>query len=334
VRYFIFAAVLTVLVLAVSAAGTELQSHGGLAATVGLIDTSSWQATSSPQASSTVQSAGLTDVISQLQDEIKSLNKGMLDLRYQVEANSLKIKFPRTLKKGDSGKDVSTLQEALAKFPDLYPPGTAVTSTISGFYGNLTKEAVAQLQSNSGLPQTGIFDSDTLKNLLSYKAGGNGTVAGVAPVDISSVISLENQITQIQADLADTRSAVADLQGQVSDLQSEVDNLPSAPIVSSPPPAAPSVSISISNLQAASVTNNSAVITWTTNLNTKSEVDYSINSTLSTQVTITSSSTMASSHSITLKSLSSNTKYYYRAISADNSGNSAQSSIQFFTTTH
>lgn len=81
------------------------------------------------------------------------------------------------------------------------------------------------------------------------------------------------------------------------------------------------VAPTISNVQAATVGNDWAKITWTTDTLSTSIVEYSANS-----PSYTSSSTDSNyltSHAITLTGLASNTTYYYRVKSADTAGNTA-----------
>ncbi len=85
---------------------------------------------------------------------------------------------------------------------------------------------------------------------------------------------------------------------------------------------APVVQPSISAV-AASGSGTSATVTWTTNVNTSSRVDYGTTpSTLNLNATSAGSVT---SHSVTLSGLTANTRYYYRVTSVDGSGNSVTS---------
>lgn len=62
----------------------------------------------------------------------------------------------RNLTPGVRGDEVKALQAILSQDTSIYPQGIA-----SGFYGNLTQEAVKRLQQRSGIPVTGIVDNDT-----------------------------------------------------------------------------------------------------------------------------------------------------------------------------
>jgi hypothetical protein len=59
---------------------------------------------------------------------------------------------------GQTGEDVSNLQEVLKEDPEIYPEGY-----VTGYFGKLTEKAVKKLQKRCGLPETGIVDEQTLK---------------------------------------------------------------------------------------------------------------------------------------------------------------------------
>jgi len=86
----------------------------------------------------------------------------------------------------------------------------------------------------------------------------------------------------------------------------------------------------ISNIQESGVTTDAAVITWNTDEDSDSQVDYG---TTSGSYTLSSSnSAMVTSHSISLAGLSSDTTYYYVVKSTDAANNTATSAEYSFTT--
>ncbi len=93
------------------------------------------------------------------------------------------------------------------------------------------------------------------------------------------------------------------------------------------PDQSPPVISSVSN---SSITNISAVISWTTNEAANSTVKYGTSS--GSYTASKGSATMTTSHSVTLTGLSDETTYYYAVNSSDASGNSAQGSEKSFTT--
>jgi peptidoglycan hydrolase-like protein with peptidoglycan-binding domain len=70
--------------------------------------------------------------------------------------------FARPLRLGSQGTDVAALQEALETKGLLsIPPGT-----VRGYYGLLTKTAVARYQTSVGLPPVGVFGPLTTAKLV------------------------------------------------------------------------------------------------------------------------------------------------------------------------
>jgi len=93
------------------------------------------------------------------------------------------------------------------------------------------------------------------------------------------------------------------------------------------PPVISSVSIS-------KITANSVTITWITDENSDSRVNYSVNVDLSSNSTRYDSTTTII-HSITLTALNPNTTYYFEVISTDSYGNTAteNNSTHYYTLT-
>jgi hypothetical protein len=96
-----------------------------------------------------------------------------------------------------------------------------------------------------------------------------------------------------------------------------------------PPPADTTAPI-ISNIQATSITDTSAVITWTTDETSDSEVQYG--TAPGSYPSSENNTSMVTSHSINLTGLSQNTTYYYRVRSEDASTNARTSSEMTFAT--
>lgn len=315
--------------------------HSSLAAAVASI--SGLTATTSPSDSNASTTVSIVDILQQLQDQELRLTTDVAGLRSQVEAARLKGIFSRSLQHGDSGDDVMTLQTLLANMP-----GAAATST-TGYYGSLTVKEVRNFQTTAALKATGIFDSETRDALISSalaQMDSGSSSANFTPTDLSSftdpqqtIQTLQDQVSQLSARIADDDAKIADLQSQVTTLESGLSDIQSnvSTLASTPPPAAPVVTqpLAIASIQAGSLTKTSATITWTTNNPATGEVDYSQNSSMPVSQTLTvKSSTMTTTHSIVLPSLVSGTVYYYRVISADSSNTIANSSNLTFTTLH
>ena len=86
----------------------------------------------------------------------------------------------------------------------------------------------------------------------------------------------------------------------------------------------------ISNIATSSITLSSANITWSTDKPTLAQVEYGTTTALGTLTATTTS--YNSAQSISLTGLTSNTTYYFRVISTDQSSNVASSSAYTFTT--
>jgi hypothetical protein len=85
----------------------------------------------------------------------------------------------------------------------------------------------------------------------------------------------------------------------------------------------------ISNVRNGTVTNQSALILWSTDENTNSTVYYGTTLSLGSEQT---DAALTQSHSVNLISLTNNSLYYYKVGSCDSSSNCANSSIHNFTT--
>jgi len=85
----------------------------------------------------------------------------------------------------------------------------------------------------------------------------------------------------------------------------------------------------ISNIQSENVTANSATITWATDEDATSKIEYGVSTNFGTEI---SNASLTIQHSITLTNLQSNTTYYLRISSTDETGNVALSTILTFTT--
>ncbi|MFD4610550.1 peptidoglycan-binding protein [Streptomyces sp. NPDC058451] len=78
---------------------------------------------------------------------------------------------PGTLREGDSGVDVTALQERLLRIPDVYRDGST-----SGRYDGELKEAVARFQLWYGIrgDETGVYGDDTRRALESRTTADGG----------------------------------------------------------------------------------------------------------------------------------------------------------------
>lgn len=336
--------------------------------TANLISVTNLSNTSSSQSSNSASSSDsqaptLADVLQGLEDQVQLLTTQMAEVRSELGILNLSSIFVRDLKRGDSGVDVSKLQEILGELGNLY-----ATSTITGYYGSLTEGAVSKFQTEEGLKSTGIVDAATRNKIIKSVAdfmANESTSTGFVSIDLSSVPDLQtlsdlqsqvsesassstnasntplalgdlqNQIDQLTLNSSDTQASIADLEDQVSQLSSELsntqNNIATTPL---PAPATPQP-LAISNVQAINISKTSSTIAWATNNPATSQVNYSQNSSLQkNQTTAVSVATLITSHSLTLSSLNAGTTYYYYILSTDSNGSTASSTILSFSTLH
>jgi hypothetical protein len=95
-------------------------------------------------------------------------------------------------------------------------------------------------------------------------------------------------------------------------------------------PAADTTPPTISSVTASSITSSGATITWTTNENSDSQVEYGLTASYGSQTTLNTS--MVVSHSQAISGLSASTLYHYRVKSKDAAGNQSNSIDYTFTT--
>lgn len=306
---------------------------------------------SSSNGSASSTTSTLANALGQLQNKIQFLD----DQVARLEVARLKILFTRVLKRGDSGRDVSALQEVLAEIPEIYPAETDLSTTVTGYYGALTESAIKQFQDQNDLKKTGFFDIPTREKV--YDAASSFVVSEDSSstkselsliARLPNITDTQNQLAQLSSDSSSTQMAIADIQNQIaqifsrlSDAETSMGNLQNqvAQLMNSIAGAyqvdtvlAP-VTLAISDIQTASTTKSSTAIVWITNVSASGEVDYSTNSSLPTnQVMLIKDLTLVTSHRLALQNLSSGTKYYYRIISKSAPGAVATSSVQSFVT--
>ncbi|MDE2399663.1 MAG: peptidoglycan-binding protein [Patescibacteria group bacterium] len=296
----------------------------------------------------TAQTLTIADALGQLENQIQSENTQLADLSSQIEIINLRNIFKRNLKLGDKGDDVSKLQELLIQFPDIYSSDTVTLDKVTGLYDTVTKTVVKQFQSQSGLTETGVFDSTTREKFYEsmIELDQENATTTFEPIDISSIPDLQNQTSQtdtngiptnttdIQNQISQLYSDIATVQSQIVDLQSQSSGIQSLPLPSTTStPLAPK--LAISNVGVTNIAQKSATVIWTTNVASTSEVDYSTDVSLPTGNTTTVNGLSATtSHIVNLSNLNIATKYYYKVISKDSTNSIINSNIQSFSTIH
>lgn len=86
----------------------------------------------------------------------------------------------------------------------------------------------------------------------------------------------------------------------------------------------------ISNIKISKITTNSVTISWDTNLNSSSQIEYG--HLISYDSNTTENNVLTTKHSVTINGLKSNTVYHYKVKSKDNTGKICESSDNMFTT--
>ena len=87
----------------------------------------------------------------------------------------------RQLQLGMSGADVSSLQTFLAKDATIYPQGL-----VTGYFGFLTKSAVANFQVRNGIPSVGRVGPVTLAAINSQMNSGDNHSPAISSISVST----------------------------------------------------------------------------------------------------------------------------------------------------
>src|SRR3972149_2475976 len=171
-------------------------------------------------------------------------------------------------------------------------------------------------------PPTTNADGTNLTDLAGYKvyygstSGNYNTVIDAANVTSYTVTNLTNNATYYFATTAYDTSAN----------ESGYSNEASMTITGTSDTTAPV----LSNIMTGSITSTSAVITWTTDEQSTSQIEYGTTTSYGSSTTL--NNTLVTSHTVTISGLSSWTTYHFRVKSKDSAGNLAVSSDFTFTT--
>jgi len=248
--------------------------------------------------------------IEALSTQIESLRQAKVEVKETVKEITGTLKLIRQLRQGMSGEDVKLLQEVLATDLDVYPEGL-----VTGYFGQLTENAVKRFQKIAGIEQVGEVGPKTLSRineLLEEGAGKSGKVPPgllIAP-GIRKKLGFEPQ----------------PLPGQElpPGIAKKIGATPGEDVT---PPV-------ISEVTVTDITTTSARITWVTNEETDSKVWYGT----TTPLVVTDSTPKVSStdlvlnHDLTLSNLTPDTIYYFIVNSTDKAGNNEISEEKTFTT--
>src|SRR3990170_1669525 len=171
-------------------------------------------------------------------------------------------------------------------------------------------------------PPTTNTDGTPLTDLAGYKihygttSGNYTTVIDVGNVTTYTVTNLTNNVTYYFATTA------YDSSGNESGYSNEVSKTISGTADTTAPV--------LSNITTGSITSSGAVITWTTDEQSTSQIEHGTTTSYGSSTTL--DSTLVTSHSVSISGLSSWTTYHFRVKSQDGSGNLTVSSDFTFTT--
>ncbi|MDB5265327.1 MAG: hypothetical protein JWM39_40 [Parcubacteria group bacterium] len=203
----------------------------------------------------------------------------------------------RILDTGSTGTDVSALQQFLKN------AGFYTYPTITGYFGAVTKNAVAAFQAAHGLPSVGTVGPLTRAVLVTVSSGSSSGTASTHP-----------EFTNANGGISSGASEGSGGGGGSSQ---------SAPPSDTTPPV-------VSAISSGTPGTTSATIQWTTDESADSDVAYGTTS--SYGATTTPDTSLVTSHSVTITGLTVATTYHFRIRTADSSGNTAYSADQTFTT--
>lgn len=298
-------------------------------------------AAASSSVADVVSSSTLTGVLLELQNQTRALAEGLNDVRSEIRTISLRDSLNTSYVMGDTGDEVSALQEVLG----LYS-GQMSSSSITGYYGSATAAIVRQFQSENNLPQTGLVDLATRNKLIDFAGGLSADASSsvlIAMTNLSSVGELQdvsnlknaktqdsigdlqNQVTQLTADLSNTQGQLTDLQNQVAALAASA-----APLHTTTLPIPSAVTAVLSSVLAKNITNNSATITWNTNAPASSQVAFGLTGSYGFFTALNTAA--VTTHSVVLTGLRAATLYHFRAMSSVSGSSFTSSTDQTFKT--
>lgn len=133
---------------------------------LGAVGASAQTSTTSANSALLNQITVLLAQVKTLQNQITELNKKKGELTADLKQIVL---LTRSLGRGMTNEEVTSLQEILSADPDIYPEGL-----ITGYFGVLTEKAVKKFQKKHGLEQLGLVGPKT-RNALHLFLSGLGT---------------------------------------------------------------------------------------------------------------------------------------------------------------
>jgi peptidoglycan hydrolase-like protein with peptidoglycan-binding domain len=269
----------------------------------------------------------LLDQLKVLQERIAALTTAQTTTQTAKSEVMASLKLIRGLRQGMSGEDVTALQTLLAADTETYPEGI-----VSGFYGQLTANAVKNFQRKHGIEAVGFVGPKTLQKL-----NEESETLGLAEVENgSNGIGISKRLCAKVPPGHLIAPGWLRKNGGVAPIVPECQKLPGGIVgrLGSTTPRTGSTTdrVTISNLRANNVSTSTANINWNTNLASDSKVWYSSTSPwVLASSTLVSSTSMVKTHSLNISGLATSTTYYYVAVSTNGSTTATTSPKAFET---
>jgi len=286
------------------------------------------QTSSSSVAALQAQIAALLQQIKTLQAQIQQL---------EIQKQQTVSQLLTMLREGMRGDEVSTLQALLAADAEIYPKGL-----VTGYFGQLTANAVKRFQKKFGIEQVGFVGPKTLKKLNEYFEEHPLGIESSRDDDddddsdakkMAIIINASGTAGRLCA-IVPPRHLIAPgwLRKHDKPLVPVCQILPPGIIKKLPPSPTSTTDVippAISGV-AASPSVSSTAITWATNEAASSQVFYGATTAYGSSTVL--DGTLVTGHAQTLSGLSPVTTYHFQVQSRDAAGNLATSSDQTFVT--
>ena len=251
-----------------------------------------------------------TSTIQSLLEQIRSLQAQIATL--QAQKTTVLAEIVAHVGQGSQGDDVRRLQEWLSRDTSLYPGGQ-----ITGYYGNMTREAVKRFQRKHGIEATGWVGPKTLKKL--------NEVYGRAGKPWRSDDSHDGATVTLCHKDGSNQKTINVKQDAIAQHQAHGDTL-GACASGGPDDAAPV----LSTIRTSDISMTGATISWNIGELATSHVEYG--TTTSYGLTGGVGASYGTSRSVSLRNLATSTTYHYRVVAKDKSGNTTSSGDLTFTT--
>ena len=127
---------------------------------------------------------------------------GCVSLALAKQKSADAFDFPRSLSLGMRGNDVRSLQEFLARDPQIYPE-----RSVTGFFGPRTREAVKKWQQKNGLEAVGVVGPKTIAKIREISRAAT-TKSDQSPAPISLEATTTTPIAAISGDTTPPEAAL------------------------------------------------------------------------------------------------------------------------------